>query len=252
MSRRRRRTEESSGGGSPEWMTTYGDMVTLLLCFFVLLFSFSEIDARKFKSMIASFQGSLGILDSDGINIVPTDDSTLPTTEGMNEEQIKELLDFQGLQDALEEFLMEKDLEDDILISMDSKGLIMRFQDNVLFDSGRADIKEEAKEILIEIVEFLDHPDFRNKYIRVEGHTDSDPLKKNARYETNWELSTARASNVVRFFIEEMNLDPKRFSASGYSKYHPIAENDTPENKRKNRRVDIVILRSEVITSTIE
>ena len=83
MSRRRRRTEENSGGGSPEWMTTYGDMVTLLLCFFVLLFSFSEVDARKFQSMIASFQGSLGILDS-GMNIVPDDDLSLGTTEGMS------------------------------------------------------------------------------------------------------------------------------------------------------------------------
>lgn len=249
MSRRRRRTEESSGGGSPEWMTTYGDMVTLLLCFFVLLFSFSEVDARKFQSMIASFQGSLGILDS-GMNIVPDDDLSLGTTEGMSTEELKELMDFKGLQDALEKFLIEKDLEDDLLISMDSKGLVMRFQDNVLFDSGRADIKEEAKEILTEIVEFLEQPDFQKKHIMVEGHTDSDPLRRNARYETNWELSTARSSNVVRFFIEEMNLDPKRFSASGYSKYHPIAENDTPENKRKNRRVDIVILRSEVITST--
>ena len=241
----RKRRQEEPSGGAPEWMTTYGDMVTLLLCFFVLLFSFSEVDARKFESMIASFQGSLGILDS-GTNIISGENITIVTENDLTDEELAELEGFKELEDQLDEFLKDSGLDGDMLVSMERKGLVLRFQDSVLFDSGKADIKENAKEILISVVEFLEKPEFANKEIRIEGHTDTDPLRRNARYETNWELSTARSSNVVRFLIEDMNLNPIRFSAAGYGEHHPIASNDTQENKRKNRRVDIVILRSEL------
>lgn len=248
---RRRRREENSSKGAPEWMTTYGDMVTLLLCFFVLLFSFSEVDIKKFQSMIASFQGSLGILES-GTTIIPSEDIPVSNNGELTTEQLEELEDFKRLQAELQDFLEERGLDGDMLVSMETKGLVLRFQDSILFDSGKADIKEDAKEILISIVEFLQKPEFRKKDIRIEGHTDTDPLRSNARYETNWELSVARSANVVRFLIEDINLDPVRFSASGYGEYHPLVPNDTQENKRKNRRVDIVILRSESTASVLE
>ena len=97
------------------------------------------------------------------------------------------------------------------------------------------------------MTDLLNQDQFIDKYIRVEGHTDSDPIMNTRRFPSNWELSVTRASNVVRFLADEMNITPIRLSASGYSEYHAVAPNDTYENKAKNRRVDIVILRTEFV-----
>lgn len=239
----RRKREESPPPGAPLWMTTYGDMVTLLLCFFVLLFSFSEIDAKKFQAIISSFNGSIGILES-GKSTDPSEN----ISEALKDELItnkEEWEDFKKLQEILEQYLVDKGLDADVLVSLESRGLVLRFQDNVLFDSGKADLKETSKEVLVYLADFLASEEFLSKQVRVEGHTDTDKLKPNSKYETNWELSVARAANVVRYLIEEIELEPARFSASGYGEYHPVTDNNTAENKAKNRRVDIVILRSE-------
>ena len=116
--------------------------------------------------------------------------------------------------------------------------------DNVFFDSGKADLKPESKEILKSIAEILNREEFKDKLIKVEGHTDTDPILYSKKYPTNWELSAIRATNVLRYLVEEENIEGNRISSSGYSYYRPIAPNDTRENKAKNRRVDIVILRS--------
>ena len=148
------------------------------------------------------------------------------------------------LQEILIEYLESYDLESDVLVTHEDVGLILRFKDNVLFDPGKADLKPGSKEILKNISKFLQKPEFIEKSIRIEGHTDTVKVIPNLLYPTNWELSTGRASNVTRYLIEELGLAPERFSIAGYGEYHPIAPNDTAENKSKNRRVDIVILRS--------
>lgn len=116
--------------------------------------------------------------------------------------------------------------------------------DSVFFDSGKADIKPESIEILHYIAQILNSENFKGKHIKVEGHTDTDPIIHSTTYPTNWELSAIRATNVLRFFVEEENINGDRISSSGYSFYRPIAPNDTRKNKTKNRRVDIVILKS--------
>ncbi len=243
MSRRRRSNTDESKSGAPEWMTTYADMVTLLLCFFVLLFSFSTIDAQKFQAIMQSFQGSIGILDS-GTAIEPDDFLTDAMKEELLTNQKQELEDFRKLKEILENYLESYDLDTDVLVSMEDAGLILRFKDNVLFDPGKAELKQRSKEILEDISVFLQTPEFVEKFIRIEGHTDTVKVSPSSLYPTNWELSTGRASNVVRYLIEGLGLEPERFAISGYGEYHPIAPNDTAENKSKNRRVDIVILRS--------
>lgn len=247
MSRRRRSNIDEPKPGAPEWMTTYGDMVTLLLCFFVLLFSFSTIDAQKFQAIIQSFQGSIGILDS-GTVIEPNDFITDELADDLTISQTQEMEDFRNLKEVLEQYLESYNLETDVLISLENAGLILRFKDNVLFDSGKAELKQRSKEILEDISLFLQTPEFVKKSIRIEGHTDTVKVSPNLLYPTNWELSTGRASNVVRYLIEGLGLAPERFSIAGYGEYHPIAPNDTAENKSKNRRVDIVILRSTYVT----
>ncbi|SHI80169.1 chemotaxis protein MotB [Geosporobacter subterraneus DSM 17957] len=241
---KRKRAGDEAKSGAPEWMTTYGDLVTLLLCFFVLLFAFSSIDAQKFSAIMQSFQGSLGVLQG-GKNI---EVDPLPEQE-TSINQLEEQEDFRKLKEMLEAYLEANNMANEIMVDLEARGLLLRFKDNVLFDSGKADIKPDAKTTLRFLADLLKQEEFNQKYIRVEGHTDSDPIVHIQRYPTNWELSVSRASNVVRVLIEEAGLKPDRLSASGYSQYHPVAPNDTAENKSKNRRVDIVILRSEFVQS---
>lgn len=226
---RRRRAEEDTGDN---WLTTYSDMVTLLLCFFVLLYTFSTLDVQRFKSVLASFQGGSGMLDGS--------DTIIP--EELN--LIKAEDDLTSLKDILENYAMISNLEEEITISIEERGLIIRFMDRVLFDPGKADIKPEAYDILDSIAEILNSEEFGNRLIKVEGHADTTPVNPADGFPTNWELSAIRATNVLRYLVEEKNIDGSRISCSGYSFYRPIAPNDTRENKAKNRRVDIVILNS--------
>ena len=233
----RRNKKESSSGGAPEWMTTYSDLVTLLLCFFGLLFAFSTTDAQKFKTIMESLQGSLGILEGgktiEQIPVIPSEGST---------DEIPMDLKYEQMAANIEDYLEENGLADSIDVLNEKVGIILRFNENILFDSGKADLKVESRTTLIHVAELLNSDEVERRGIRVEGHTDNDPIYS-SRYPTNWELSVSRACNVVRFLIEDMGIDSRRLSAAGYSEYHPVAQNDTPENKAKNRRVDILILK---------
>ncbi|MFT9498224.1 OmpA family protein [Anaerosolibacter sp.] len=238
----RRRKVEESKTGAPEWMSTYGDMVTLLLTFFVLLFSMSEIDAQKFKSIISSFQGGTGVLESGtGVQSIEYINNSSTNIE-VDAEQM-EVESLTKLQELMESYIKQTNMEDKILMAIETKGLIIRFKDNVLFDSGSAEVKKNAEPTLSFIADILKREEFANKSIRVEGHTDSDPIIMSKKFPTNWELSVTRASNVVRFLIEQTLIDPDRLSAAGYGQYKPISSNNTEEGKSKNRRVDVVVLR---------
>jgi len=240
----RKKREEEVKPGLPEWMGTYGDMVTLLLCFFILLFSMSSVDAQKFQAIVQSFSGSLGILDG-GNTLQDKQVITQGLMDDNTTDQKQEVQNFNNLEKELKEYLKESGLEENVSVMNESVGILLRFQDNVLFDSGKADIK--SQETLRYISTLLNKDEFKDKFIRIEGHTDNDPIKHNLKYPTNWELSVARASNVVRFLVENTGIDPVRISASGYSEYHPVAPNDSLENKSKNRRVDILILKTQVV-----
>ncbi len=236
---RKRKAEEASGG-APEWLTTYSDMMTLLLCFFVLLFSFSEVDAEKFRSIMASFQGGSGVLNGGTTIDIPLN----PIEDNVDVESEQNDLD-DSLEEYLREYITSSGLENQISIEIEERGIIVRFMDNVFFDSGKADIKMESLDILNAVSEILNRKEFVNRQIKIEGHTDSDPIIKASKFPTNWELSSARATNVLRYFVENDGIDGRRISSSGYSYYRAIAPNDSPENKAKNRRVDIVILKDE-------
>jgi chemotaxis protein MotB len=225
-----------------EYMLTYGDMMTLLLCFFVLLFSFSSIDAKKFEAIIQSFSGALGVLDGGTtVQDAPMLDSGLMDENTSSE--VLEMQNFQKLEETIQEYLNENQLSESVTVLEEEAGLLLRFQDNILFDSGSADLKPESLEIMSYIAQLLNAEDFEDKFISIEGHTDNVPMNS-PRYPSNWELSVVRSSNVVRFLVENNNMDPKRISASGYSEYHPVAPNDNAENRAKNRRVDILILKT--------
>ncbi|NBG87574.1 OmpA/MotB family protein [Isachenkonia alkalipeptolytica] len=248
----RRRQQENEKKGSPAWMTTYADIVTLLLAFFVILFAMSEIDVQKFEAVIRSFQGSLGVLD--GGQIVEEGDLNAENMNDYYEEIYQHSIsegdgvdrEFGDLQERVQSFIEDEGLDASVLVSMESQGLMLRFQDDVLFDSAEADLKDEAEEVLGFITDILQEQDLEDKFIRVEGHTDNLALLPDSDFETNWELSVARAVTAGRHMIEEENVDPSRLSMAGYGEYHPIADNSTAEGRSQNRRVDIVILRTEI------
>lgn len=235
--------------GAPEWMNTYGDMVTLLMCFFVLLFAFSSIDAQKFEAVMISFQGSAGVLSGGkSLSEAPMVFDAMPESK-TSSEQVIEQNKLEDLKEKVEQYISENQMQAEVDVELESYGLVIRFKDNVLFDPGSAVIKVNSYDILFFLGNLLNSEEFINEKIRVEGHTDNVPINT-PMYPSNWELSTSRATNVVKFFIERGSLIPIRLSASGYSEYHPIATNETVEGRSANRRVEIVIVKTINSTDT--
>jgi chemotaxis protein MotB len=236
--RLRRRRQQSDVTNRNSWLTTYSDMVTLLLCFFVMLFAFSNLDIQKFQEIIGSLQGAFGILDG-GAKVLPTEGVLY--SPSLTEDYDKLLLDIgtvTEMYDKLQAFIETENLTGSVVLEIEERGIIIRFSDRILFDLGEAQLKPAFVATLdkfIEAIRSWEHP------IRVEGHTDYLPIN-NERFPSNWELSTARASIVVRYFIDK-GIDPLQISAAGYGEYRPIADNSTLEGRARNRRVDVVLVR---------
>lgn len=227
--------------GAPEWMATYGDLVTLLMCFFVLLFAFSTIDAQKFTAVMQSFSGSAGILES-GTSLEEAELVFKAMPENDTTQQSQEMQELQDIKEKVVEFLEEQEIDVEISLELQEQGLVIRFVDNALFDPGKAVIKDSVREVLDFLGQLLMSEQFSTREIRVEGHTDNVP-NNSPKYPSNWELSTARATNVIRYFLEKSKIEPIRMSVAAYSEYKPIDTNETKEGRAKNRRVDVVILR---------
>lgn len=231
--------------GAPLWMLTYGDMVTLVLTFFILLFSFSTIDNEKFKAIVASFQyalpGGAGVL-SEGVN--PVIDNAAKISSGTGGGSEKEEQELNELRERIAEMVKKENLTGTVTVTVDERGLMIRFLDGVLFDKGKAELKPEAKKILDKIAVILRE---EKRPIRVEGHTDNLPIHT-PEFPSNLELSVARSVAVTRYLIEHNNVSPNLLGAMGYSEYRPVVPNTSEANRRLNRRVDIVILRSSAST----
>jgi chemotaxis protein MotB len=142
---------------------------------------------------------------------------------------------------TLEELAYEFNLEKEINLVLTREGLVMRMSEHTLFGVGSADIAAEALPLLEKVGAIISKTAY---LVRIEGHTDNLPIHTE-RYPSNWELSTARAVNVLRYFIKNHNIDPRRLAAEGFSEFHPLVENDTAENREKNRRVEIIFIKKE-------
>lgn len=226
--RSRRRKDDSAVTGS--WLTTYSDMMSLLLAFFVLLFSFSVMDEHKFATFITAFQEYIGLIGEGQAALEQPGPLPMDYSD-VGQRQLWEL--FEELVE-----LIEQEGLTGVQLDLQERGLVVRFAEQVFFDLGEATLKPEARETLRKLagtLRSLPNP------LRVEGHTDNLPINT-PRFPSNWELSVHRATNVVRFLIEEEGFDPQKLSAAGYSEYRPLKPNDSAENRAMNRRVDIVIL----------
>lgn len=239
--------KEEPPKGAPLWMITYSDMITLVLCFFVLLYSYSSLDVLKWKQVVASVKGSLGVMDGGRtIDEAELIDRGQPFNMGRGsadvdefEKYLQEMQEMANIKERLLDSLAE--FNQRVVVEVEERGVVLRFQDSVLFDKGKAYLKPEAKIVLQNVGEILKSID---KHIRIEGHTDDLPINT-PQFPSNWELSTTRATNVLRYLLE-LGLEPKTLSAVGYGEYHPLVPNENEESRQKNRRVDIVILKDSI------
>lgn len=252
MIRPRKKKEKK---GAPHWMTTFSDLMTLILVFFILLFSFSEVDANKFRMISQSFSG---VLDESS-TLVPMDNPiSSPIThdnppvidknktsgkDKENEKNKNQQSEMDKLQKKVQTYLKEQNLEGVIMVTRDERGIALVLQENVLFDSGNAVVKKEAQPLLDEVANLLiTIPNM----VEVEGHTDSQKILQPSQYTSNWNLSGDRAANVVNYLVTKHNMSAERFKISGYADTKPVASNGTYEGRLQNRRVVIVILDSEM------
>lgn len=253
--------------GAPAWQSTFADLMNLLLCFFVMLFSMSSIDAQKFELLAASFNQTFsifeagataigdGVLISNGVSQLNELDNyinstgrdnegdTVPenlesATEIMEEAKLKES---EELAEKIEEALSEKNLEKEIDIEFTAQYVQLTLNGALLFDSGSVEIKEDAMPLMNQLGIILER--FSEGTIEIEGHTDNVPMS-GAKYSNNDELSSGRALSVFYYLEENTLLDISRIKHSGRGEYVPIADNSTEEGRAKNRRVEIKVYNS--------
>jgi chemotaxis protein MotB len=233
---------------SQEWLTTYSDMVTLILTFFVLLYSYSIVDSKKFQAIARSLSEALNggrqtifqLNDSPGDvpiigNEQPNDSQS---TQQKTQEDTESTDAYQTMYNTVTSFVDDNSLGGSVTIREDNRGIIIEFKDKILFDTGKADIKDDGIPVLMKTCELIRK--FNNPIV-IEGHTDNMPIH-NSGFDSNWELSSARALNVMYYLTDNRGLDPKRFSIAAYGEYSPIADNSTPEGRAQNRRVNVLIV----------
>jgi len=214
---------------APFWMTTFSDMATLLLTFFVMIVSMSEVEVKKFKEALSYFQGSTGVLAQDAV--LPPSRPKVISKKAKNGENQEEKYE------RVIQYLQENDLMDKVQVTLLEEGVHVLISDSVMFRSGEAELIDPSRSLLRMIADVLSD---EISEVIVEGHTDNRPINTNL-FPSNWELSTARAASVVRFLLEQSSaLDPSRYSAVGYGEYQPLASNDTAAGRAKNRRVAIL------------
>ncbi len=256
--------EKKESAGVPAWVMTFADLMTLLMCFFVLLLSFSEMDAAKFKELSGSMKDAFGVQTEVEVRTIPKGTSVIarefspgkPEPTAINSVRQFTINSDKNTLDALDR--RKKDLEDtqeharriraaleaeiekgDVAVETEGTKVIIHILENASFDSDLADVKPGFKPVLDKISALIDD---NSGTVTVSGHTDNIPIS-NSRFRSNWELSTSRAVSVAHQILRVATLDPSQFVVSGHAETRPRADNDTPENRAKNRRVDISIVR---------
>ena len=225
--------------GAPDWLLTYGDMTTLLLTFFIMMFTTATIDGSELRMILAAFQGlgslkggntlEVGKLAELGNTIM-----SLPSMERGN------ALD-KARKTAISQFQPELKTKK-IRIKEDERGLVISLAADSFFKPASAEINmEEARSVLQKVATLLSSTKLKSYKFRIEGHTDSLPTNPKGKWPTNWELSSARATNVLHYLVD-FGVNENQFQVAGFADTVPLASNDTPEGRAYNRRVDIVVL----------
>lgn len=260
--RRRRRADRVS---HERWLVSYADFITILFAFFVVLYSSSQVDKRRVGQLAVAIQVAfqqMGIFDSSNsrpelVNTEPMPFAAVQVVE--NVERIQnmgrivnsprekvsespERTNLDKVQRQLQTALSNQIGRHTVSVTPTKEGIVVSLKEAGFFDSGSSALRPEAIPTLTEIVKVIGP---ERMQIRIEGHTDNVPIHS-ARYDSNWELSTARATEIIKLLITRYSITPNRLSASGYGEYFPVASNQSAEGRSQNRRVDLVILNTSV------
>lgn len=240
--------KKSGGGGGANWMDTYGDMVTLLLCFFVLLYSMSTISEDKWKAIVQSFnpnsiQEAMATSGNEGPISDPTDgmglDQMALGPEEISAEDIEDAM--QALFEALQQYAQDNGLEDAIEVTKGDGYVFVSFADAVFFNGDSAVLRDDGKAILDVVIEALNEASPYIDELRIMGHTaQADPNRKNET-EGDRRLASNRATNVLIYIQDRCEIDPARLISIGYGQWRPVDLNDTAEHRAHNRRVELLI-----------
>ena len=265
-----KKRQEEPKKGAPAWQSTFSDLMNLLLCFFVLLFSMSTVDAEKFEMVIASLQSSMSILPaggsaigdgnmvSAGVNQLEFLDSyynDLANSQTMNENDVdgeeknvsdaykeQELAESEQMAEEVQNAVNQYGLQDLVEVDFNAEYVRISLSGATLFESGSAEFVSDARPVLDKISKILDNYD--KNVIEVEGHTDNVPIVSPGKYEDNDVLSMYRALNVADYIRDASSLNPAHIKSSGRGEYMPVADNSTAEGRALNRRVEIKIYNS--------
>lgn len=261
MRYRNRRRRSAAPKGQERWLITYADLITLLMIFFVIMFSVSRIDPDKYDSLSQdlhkTFHDPKGVLEQGkGIMQQPGtrtdqqdqhDASKTGTAEQISSPMTERELQFrkqeqelQAFKSVIASYVQDNQLGDQISISDTEQGISIRLSDQFLFDLGKADIKEVSTPMLHKLASLFDQLDTT---ISIEGHTDDLQIQPGGVFKDNWELSAGRALSVLRYFIDQEHMDAAKFQIAGYGETRPVAPNDSDSNRQKNRRVEMIVLR---------
>jgi len=243
------------------WLVSYADFITLLFAFFVVLYSSAQVDKRRVGQLALAIQVAfqkMGIFDASNSHPAVSETEPMPFSEVQMVENAKRVQsldrlvnspsgiltdapsrpDMNTIQSQLAQALAPQIKNHTVTVTQTKEGIIVSLREVGFFDSGSTNLRPQAEPVLANFVKVIKPQQVR---IRIEGHTDNVPIH-NSRFDSNWELSTARATEIIKLFITKYGISPDLLSASGYAQYHPVASNDTPEGRAANRRVDLVIL----------
>ncbi|OQY12489.1 MAG: flagellar motor protein [Desulfobacteraceae bacterium 4572_19] len=244
---------EEGGGGAPEWMCTFSDLVTLLMCFFVLMFAMSTIQQETFKEIVKSLRSALGVQSvpeagtREGLvmkSISSEESKKKDETEAVDELGGLVQKEVEEIVSTVRELIMFNMLGGMVRVHDTEEGAIITLTDESLFDAGSAEMSPRGKGIVKQVSKILIQ---FNYPVVVAGYTDNIPIHSE-KFPSNWELSTSRASAVVRYLIKR-GISPNLLSAEGFAQYRPVATNDTAKGRSKNRRVEIRYERENIVES---
>jgi len=257
--RGRRSRRQTPQHNQDRWLVSYADFITLLFAFFVVMYSAAQVDKRKIGHLAMAIQVAfqrLGVFpaSADAVsadNAAPIPLHPIPSAESGRQPAVwqregppegtpaaPEDADLERLKQELRQTLALEISRQEVALRTAPDGLVISLREIGFFDTGSAQIKDDSAPAFSRMASLLQQHKYR---IRIEGHTDNVPVH-NSQFKSNWELSTARATELIRLLIVKYSYAPERLSAVGYAEYHPIATNDTPEGRAQNRRVDVVIL----------
>jgi len=234
MSRKKKHPEHVN---HERWLVSYADFMTLLFAFFVVMFAVSQVDSKKVGRFTESFSKATGIdiFPESGVGLLPSGESQTQSESGAKSDNMLPS-DLAELKTTLAKMAKTAELPATLQVVQRRNELVIRLSESFFFGAGDASLEGPAAKSVKAIASELAK---RKVSIRIEGHTDNRPIRT-ARFRSNWELSTARATSVIAV-LADSGIAPERLSAAGYGEFHPVAPNETDEGRRQNRRVDIVV-----------